>query len=115
MINVNALPLEGEGGLIDLLQTLVDPRKPRGVRHPVVTIVGIAVCAALSGARSFCAIGEWAQGLTREALERLEYLHILCSVFGAKKGALAIGGGNCVKGGFSRLQQCLFRARSVAA
>jgi hypothetical protein len=54
-----------------LLRTLVDPRKPRGVRHPVVTIVGIAVCAALSGARSFCAIGEWAQGLTREALERL--------------------------------------------
>ncbi|MFZ0964128.1 MAG: ISAs1 family transposase, partial [Terriglobia bacterium] len=71
MIDVNALPLEGEGGLIDLLRTLVDPRKPRGVRHPVVTIVGIAVCAALSGARSFCAMGEWAQGLTREALERL--------------------------------------------
>ncbi len=42
-----------------------------GVRHPVVTIVGIAVCAALSGARSFCAMGEWARGLTREALERL--------------------------------------------
>jgi hypothetical protein len=41
------------------------------VRHPVVTIVGIAVCAALAGARSFCAMGEWAQGLTREALERL--------------------------------------------
>lgn len=71
MIDVNALPLAGEGGLIDLLETLVDPRQPRGVRHPVVTIVGIAVCAALSGARSFCALGEWAQGLTREALERL--------------------------------------------
>jgi hypothetical protein len=71
MINVNALPLQGEGGLIDLLKTIVDPRKPRGVRHSVVTIVGIAVCAALSGARSFCAMGEWAQGLTREALERL--------------------------------------------
>jgi len=71
MIDVNALPLEGEGGLIDLLTTTVDPRKRRGVRHPVVTIVGIAVCAALSGARSFCAIAEWAQGLSREALKRL--------------------------------------------
>jgi hypothetical protein len=71
MMDVNALPLEGEGGLIDLLKTIVDPRRPRGVRHPVVTVVGIAVCAALSGARSFCAIGEWAQGLTREALQRL--------------------------------------------
>ena len=46
MLDVNALPLQGEGGLIDLLKTIVDPRKPRGVRHPVVTIVGIAVCAA---------------------------------------------------------------------
>ena len=45
----------------------------------------------------------------------LEHFHLLCSVFGAKKEALAIGGGNRVKGGFSRLQQCLFRARSVAA
>ncbi len=71
MIDVNRLPLEGEDGLIDLLKTLVDPRKPRGVRHPVVTIVAIAVCAALSGARSFCAIGQWAQGLTPAALRQL--------------------------------------------
>ena len=71
MIDVNRLPLEGKDGLIDLLKTLVDPRKPRGVRHPVVTIVTIAVCAALSGARSFCAIAEWAQGLSRDALRQL--------------------------------------------
>ena len=71
MIDVNALPLEGEGGLIDLLKTIVDPRKPRGVRHPVVTVVAIAVCAALSGARSFGAIAEWAQGLSREGLRKL--------------------------------------------
>jgi len=71
MIDVNRLPLEGKDGLIDLLKTLVDPRKPRGVRHPVMTIVAIAVCAALSGARSFCAIAEWAQGLSRDALRQL--------------------------------------------
>jgi hypothetical protein len=71
MIDVNRLPLEGEDGLVDLLKTLVDPRKPRGVRHPVVTIVAIAICAALSGARSFCAIAEWAQGLSRDALRQL--------------------------------------------
>ncbi len=40
------------------------------MRQPVVTVVGIAVCAALAGARSFCAIGEWAQGFPRAALER---------------------------------------------
>jgi hypothetical protein len=37
----------------------------------VVTIVAIAVCAALSGARGFCAIAEWAQGLSRDALRQL--------------------------------------------
>src|SRR5437899_13007564 len=67
-IDVNALPIEGEGGLIDLLKTIVDPRKPRGVRHPVVTITAIAILAALSGARSFQAIADWAKGLSREAL-----------------------------------------------
>ena len=71
MVDVNRLPLEAEGGLIDLLRTLVDPRQPRGVRHPVVTIVAVAVCAALSGACSFKAIAEWAQGLSRDTLKRL--------------------------------------------
>jgi len=70
-LDVNALPIEGEGGLIDLLRTIVDPRKPRGVRHPVVTITGIAILAALSGARSFQAIADWAKGLSREALRKL--------------------------------------------
>jgi Domain of unknown function (DUF4338)/DDE_Tnp_1-associated/Transposase DDE domain len=71
MIDVNGLALQGEGGLIDLLQTITDPRKPRGVRHSVASIVAIAVCAALSGARSFCAIAEWTQALSREGLKRL--------------------------------------------
>jgi hypothetical protein len=71
MLDVNKLPLEGAGGLMDVLKTVVDPRKPRGVRHPVVTVVAIAACAALAGARSFTAIAEWAHGLDREALGRL--------------------------------------------
>jgi hypothetical protein len=71
MIDVNRLPLDGEGGLIEMLRTVVDPRKPRGVRHPVVTVVAIAVCAALSGARGFNAIAEWAKDLPRDTLQRL--------------------------------------------
>src|SRR6516225_6901358 len=31
MLDVNRLPLEGEGGLIEMLRTVVDPRKPQGV------------------------------------------------------------------------------------
>lgn len=71
MIDVNRLPLQGAGGLVEMLGAVVDPRKRRGVRHSVLSIVAIAVCAALSGARSFCAIAEWAQGLSREGLNQL--------------------------------------------
>jgi hypothetical protein len=71
MLDVNRLPLEGAGGLMDLLQTVPDPRHRRGVRHPVRTVVAIAICAAVAGARSFTAIAQWAQGVSAEALRRL--------------------------------------------
>jgi hypothetical protein len=71
MLDANRLPLEGAGGLLDLLQTVPDPRHRRGVRHPVRTVVALAVCAAVAGARSFTAIAQWAQGLSAEALRRL--------------------------------------------
>ena len=71
MLDVNALPIEGEGGLLDLLKTVSDPRKRRGIRHPVVSIVAIATCACLSGARSYDAIAQWAKELSDQALKRL--------------------------------------------
>ncbi len=71
MIDVNRLPVEGEGGLMELLRTLTDPRKPRGVRHPLVCIVAIATCACLAGARNFEAIAQWGQELSRDAMKRL--------------------------------------------
>lgn len=71
MLDVNRLPVDGEGGLMELLRTLTDPRKPRGVRHPLVCIVAIATCACLAGARSFEAMAQWAQELSRDALKRL--------------------------------------------
>jgi len=71
MIDVNRLPIEEKGGLMDLLKTITDPRKPRGVRHPVVAIVALATCACLSGARSFEAIAQWAAALPRDPLRRL--------------------------------------------
>jgi hypothetical protein len=37
-----------------------DPRDPRGVRHPLTSLLLAAVAAVLAGARSFAAIGEWA-------------------------------------------------------
>lgn len=72
MIDINRLPLEGEDGLIDLLQTVADPRKRRGVRHPLIYILAISVCACLAGMRSFEAIAQWASELSRDALKRLK-------------------------------------------
>lgn len=72
MIDINRLPIEGEDGLIDLLKTVVDPRKRRGVRHPLICILSIATCACLAGARSFEAIAQWAGELSRDALKRLK-------------------------------------------
>ncbi len=71
VIDVNRLPIEGKDGLIDVLRTVVDPRKRRGIRHPLISILAIATCASLSGARSFEAIAEWAAELSRDALKRL--------------------------------------------
>jgi len=71
VIDVNRLPIEGNEGLIDVLRTVVDPRKRRGIRHPLICILAIATCACLSGARSFEAIAEWAAELSRDALKRL--------------------------------------------
>jgi predicted transposase YbfD/YdcC len=49
--------------LLVALQCVTDPRARRGVRHRLVVILGIAVCAVLAGARSFAAIAEWAADL----------------------------------------------------
>ena len=53
MLDINRLPLEGEGGLIEMLRTLVDPRKARGIRHPIGAVLTIMVLAKLAGARNY--------------------------------------------------------------
>jgi hypothetical protein len=53
--------------LLTALSGVPDLRARRGVRHQMFTIVAVALCAVLAGARSFTAIGEWAanaSGLT---------------------------------------------------
>lgn len=57
--------------LLAVLAKVPDPRDRRGVRYPLAGILAVAVCAVLTGARSFTAIAEWAQDLTREHLSRL--------------------------------------------
>ena len=58
-------------GLLSVLGQVVDPRKRRGVRHRLATVLAVAVAATLAGARSFTAIAEWAADVPSEALDRL--------------------------------------------
>ena len=49
--------------LVAALAKVPDPRSRRGVRHRLVTVLALAVCAVLAGARSYVAIAEWAHDL----------------------------------------------------
>ncbi|MFJ3310845.1 ISAs1 family transposase [Streptomyces sp. NPDC086549] len=60
--------------LPDLLKRLAqvpDPRDPRGVRHPLVTLLALTACAVLAGARSLLAVSEWVADAPPALLERL--------------------------------------------
>jgi hypothetical protein len=65
------LPLEGEQGLFALLGSITDPRHRRGVRHPIQSVLAVAVCATLAGSKSFGAIYEWAADQTKQLRLRL--------------------------------------------
>jgi predicted transposase YbfD/YdcC len=51
---------DGVADLRDHFAVVPDPRKRRGVRHTMCSILVIAAVAVCAGARSFAAIGEWA-------------------------------------------------------
>ncbi|MFB4306885.1 ISAs1 family transposase [Actinomadura sp. GTD37] len=48
-----------------------DPRDPRGVRHSLCSLLAVAVAAALTGATSFAAIGEWVADAPADAQSAL--------------------------------------------
>jgi predicted transposase YbfD/YdcC len=58
--------------LLAHLACVADPRKRRGVRHRLVSLLAVAAAAVLAGARSFTAIGEWAADASQEALAALD-------------------------------------------
>lgn len=71
LIDLNTVSIHTKGGLLEYLASITDPRKPRGIRHSQISVLAVAVCALLSGAKSFIAIGEWAANLSQEMLKRL--------------------------------------------
>lgn len=73
VIDVNQLPLKGQGGLIDLLATILDPRKKRGVRYSSVAMLALALCACISGVKSYDGMGDYAKSLPSDALRLLGF------------------------------------------
>src|SRR5215207_7575901 len=55
--------VERDADLLAALAAVPDPRKTRGRRHRLVTVLAVSVCAVLAGARSYVAIAEWAHDL----------------------------------------------------
>jgi predicted transposase YbfD/YdcC len=70
-----ALPSEDLFDLSDHLAVVPDPRKRRGVRHRLLSVLLIAAAAVCAGARSFTAIGEWAADAPQQVLARLTARH----------------------------------------
>lgn len=64
-------PVSRQDHLIQVLQRVTDPRKPRGRRHTLAALIAVAVCAVLSGAKGFTAIGQWAAQTTADTLTPL--------------------------------------------
>jgi DDE_Tnp_1-associated/Transposase DDE domain len=71
MLDLHCATIHGAGGLLERLAAITDPRAKRGVRHRLVSLLAIAAAAALSGAKSFVAVGKFAAELSQEALARL--------------------------------------------
>ncbi|MGH3873988.1 MAG: transposase family protein [Pseudonocardiaceae bacterium] len=44
--------------LLDALAEVVDPRKRRGIRHRLLSILALAAAAVVAGARSYVAAGQ---------------------------------------------------------
>jgi len=57
--------------LIAVLSQVADPRKQRGRRHLMISILAISICAIMSNARGFTAIAEWAKRCDQKMLARL--------------------------------------------
>jgi predicted transposase YbfD/YdcC len=71
MTGLTTAKLAADGGLLSALGKLTDPRRKRGVRHKVASILAMATVAVLAGAQSYTAIAEEVADLPPDALARL--------------------------------------------
>jgi predicted transposase YbfD/YdcC len=65
------IPAARSQDLLALLAQVPDPRKKRGLRHPLAGLLAVGVAAVIAGSRSFAAIGQWAADAGPEVLAGL--------------------------------------------
>jgi predicted transposase YbfD/YdcC len=65
-------------GLLELFEQVHDPRRRRGVRHRLTSILAVGLAAVIAGARSFAAIAEWAADTDRRVLDDLGVAESRC-------------------------------------
>ena len=70
-LDFERLPVDGEGSLFELLESVNDSRKKRGIRHPLAGVLAVALCATFAGARSLSAMAQWAKEQSEDVLKRL--------------------------------------------
>jgi hypothetical protein len=75
VIDLNTVPIDGPGGLLQALAALADPRHARGVRHDHATLLAVATAAVLSGAAGAAGIAGWSTHAPQPALGRLGVRH----------------------------------------
>jgi len=61
------------GSLLSFLATVPDPRSRHGRRHPLSAILAVVCCAIMCGAKSYAAIGQWAQDQDVTLMHRLGF------------------------------------------
>ncbi|WP_161987396.1 transposase family protein, partial [Prescottella subtropica] len=54
--------------LLEVFESVPDPRDRRGIRYPLAGVLALVVTATLAGCRSFTAIGQWAADQAAEVL-----------------------------------------------
>lgn len=67
-LDVDKLAIEGKGGLFEVLARVTDQRKARGIRHHLQSILAMAICATLGGARNIASIADWAADQSKKTL-----------------------------------------------
>ena len=73
MLDVNRLPIDVEGGLLDLMREIPSVRQKRCATYAQSKILALSACALLSGARSYHGIIRYMNSLLPEQLNRLGF------------------------------------------